>query len=417
MKDQVKKKRILIVCQHFWPESFRINDIADFLQNEKDYEVEVLCGLPNYPSGKITSGYSLFGKRRDSYKGVKIERVLEVPRGNNSSVRIFLNYVSFPFFSLFHIPRLLTRKYDKIFLYQLSPVMMSVAGIIIGKIKKIETIMYVLDLWPENLYSVLNIKNSFLRKIAQSVSTWHYKRVDKIIALSERMRKRLVEVTKKPSSSIIVLPQACEKIYEQEKADASLSKRFKDTFNIVYAGNISPAQSFDTIIDAAQLTINSGIKNIRWVIVGDGMSKNEVMQKVKEKSLSDYFIFEGQKPIEDIPKYTSIANAFIGCLVKSDLLEATIPAKVMSYIASGRPLLLGMDGEVQELVNSTIKCGFVSNAGDSTDLYNNIVKLYSLPKNEQDEMGKRSKEYHFKHFERNLTLRKLSNFMFKDLKL
>lgn len=410
-KDR-SKKRILIICQHFWPETFRINDIADFLANDKDCDVEVLCGIPNYPSGKFTSGYSLLRNRKQTYGKIKIRRAIEVPRGDNSNIRIFLNYVSFPFFSLFHIPRLLTKDYDHIFLYQLSPVMMSITGLIVSRIKKTPSTMYVLDLWPENLYSVLNIKNPLLRTTIEKISHWHYEKTDKIIALSDTMKNRLLEVSGKESKDIIVLPQAAEKIYETSISDTLLINKFSGTFNILFTGNLSPAQSFDTMIDAAMKLKNDGIINIRWIIVGDGMSRKKIESDVKSRGLESIFSFEGQHAVEDIPKYTNIADILVGCLTKSPLLEATIPAKVMSYIASGKPLALAMDGEVQTLINSTIKCGLVGPAGDSDALYRNIKILYTSSAHEREAMGERAKEYHFIHFERNIVLNKMYNFIF-----
>lgn len=407
-------KRILIVGQHFWPESFRINDIANYLVAEKNCELTVLCGKPNYPLGKFYEGFGLFKNKADTLEGVDIVRSLEIPRGNNSNIRIFLNYVSFPFFSLFLIPKLLTKKYDKIFIYQLSPVMMSIAGIIIGKIKKIEITMYVLDLWPENLFSVLTVKNSLARKLITKHSHWYYRQPQKLIALSERMNGRLRSIQKTSKTKIITLPQTSEKLYENEIFDINLSKRFKSTFNITYAGNISPAQSPSTIVKAALILKKHGLNNIRWVIVGDGMSKKDMIDMVKKDKLEKYFIFEGQKPVEDIPKYTAITDIFIGSLVKSDLLEATIPAKVMSYIASGKPIVLAMDGEVQELINEKIKCGFAGPTDNPDVMAENIEKIYTLSQTERDEMSKRAKEYHFEHFERNLILDKLYNFMFND---
>lgn len=405
------KKRVLVVCQHFWPEAFRINDICDFLV-EKDCEIDVLCGIPNYPKGKFFDGYSYFRNRRQHHNGATIRRAFEIPRGNNSSTRIFLNYISFPLASLFHVPRLLTKKYDKIFIYQLSPVMMSIVGIIVGKIKRVETTMYVLDLWPENLFSVINPKSAFLRKVAAKVSHWHYKKVDKLVVLSEKMKNRLIDVTKIDPEKIIVLPQACEKIYEKDMHDKKLAARFSTGCNIVYAGNISPAQSFETVIAAAKDLKKQGIKDINWIIVGDGMSRQWLEDEVEKAGLSDSFYFEGFKPIDDIPKYTDIADALIGCLVKSDLLEATIPAKVMSYFASGKPMVLAMDGEVQELVNNTIKCGYAGPTEDSTALAANIKKIYSMPAKDRQAMGARGRAYHFKHFERNLILNKLYDFVF-----
>jgi len=409
-----RKKRILIVSQHFWPESFRLNDIADYLV-EKGCEVDVLCGIPNYPKGRFFDGYSYFRNKKEMHNKVKIRRSFEIPRGNNSNFRIFINYISFPISSIFHIPRLLTKKYDKILLYQLSPVMMTIAGILVGKIKKVETTMYVLDLWPENLFSVMNIKNKFLRRLVTDISHWHYRNVDKIIVLSESMKKRIVEVVDIDDSKIIVIPQTCEKIYELDIQDKTLEKRFKNGFNIVFTGNISPAQSFETIIEAAIVLKKEEVSNINWIIVGDGMSKKQVEGQVKEAGLDDIFYFEGFRKMDDMPRYTGIADLLIGCLVKSDLLEATIPAKVISYIASGKPMVLAMDGEVQTLINDVIRCGFVGPAGDSATFYNNIKKMYQSTHMQRADMGKKARDYHFKHFERSIILTRLYNFMF-DMK-
>lgn len=406
-------KNILIVGQHFWPESFRINDITDFLANEKNYKVDVLCGIPNYPSGKFLNGYGYLKNRHQTHNNIVIRRVFEIPRGNNSNLRIFLNYISFPIASIFHIPFLLTKKYDKIFIYQLSPVMMSVAGIILGKLTRTETTMYVLDLWPENLYSVLPIKSSLLRKFASAVSHWHYRNVNKLIALSGGMKERLIEITHIDPKNITVLPQSPEKVYETLVYDNELHRRFKNKFTIVFTGNISPAQSFDTMIEAALLLKNEGYDDIHWVIVGDGMSRKKVEVAVKANGLGDYFSFEGYHPIEDIPHYTERADALIGCLAKSDLLEATIPAKVMSYIASGKPIILAMDGEVQKLINTIIRGGFVGPTEDYRALAENIKNVYKLSPKERQEIGDRLKDYYLKYLERNLILEKLDKFIFK----
>ncbi len=409
-KSNHTNKRVLIIGQHFWPESFRINDIADFFV-ESGASVDVLCGLPNYPKGEFVKGYGYFGARHEIHNKVRIDRVMEIKRGNNSSLRIFLNYISYPFFSLFHIPKLLFRHYDHIFIYQLSPVMMALPGILLGKLKRTPTTMYVLDLWPENLYSVLPINNGLLRKIASAHSHWYYRNVDQLIALSDRMRDKLAAVSRKKPDDIAVIPQACEEIYEKKLSDPVLRQRFGDTFNIVFTGNISPAQSFDTMLDAAELLAQKGLKDIRWVIVGDGMSRKEVEKTVNERQLSEFFVFEGQKPIDDMPKYADIADVLVGCLVKSDLLEATIPAKVISYIAMGKPIVLAMDGEVQELINHVIHCGSAGSAGNSVDLASNIEKIYKLSAKDRSAMGDHASAYHLQHFERNLVLNELLTFM------
>lgn len=409
-----QKPRILIICQHFWPESFRINDISDFLI-ENGCEVDVLCGKPNYPKGVFSPGYSYFKPHKEVHNNVTIYRTFEIPRGNNTNARIFLNYISYPLASLFHIPRLLTKKYDKILIYQLSPVMMAITGIILGKIKKVETTMYVLDLWPENLFSVLPIRNKLLNRFVTYISHWHYRHVTKLVALSETMKAKLASITRIPDSHITVLPQACEKEYEIEKTDKKLRNKFRkdNTFNILFTGNISPAQSLNTMLDAAKILSSQGISNIHWIIVGDGMSKKWFQDEVKKAKLTENFSFEGFKPITDIPKYADIADALIGCLVKSTLLEATIPAKVMSYLALGKPILLAMDGEVQDLINQKAQCGYASATEDAQTLAKNILTLYNLSPSERKKLGKKGKKYHLTNFDRNIILSKLYSFMFE----
>jgi len=405
-------KRILVVCQHFWPESFRINDICDsFVEHE--YEVEVLCGIPNYPEGEFYEGYGLTKKRRQNKSGIKIRRCFEIKRGNNSYVRIFLNYISFPISSLFSLPYLFRQKYDIIFLYQTSPVMMSLTGILLGRLKKIETVMYVLDLWPENLYSVLDIKNKLLRRYMSWVSKWYYCKADKLISNSKKLLTLLKERTEKDDSKITYIPHFCEKLYETEIVDPALKIKFSNSFNLVFTGNISPAQSFETVISAAKILKNEAIKNINWIIVGDGMSRTWLENEVKKENLNDCFIFIGQVPMTEIPKYTHIADVLFACLAKAEFMDCALPGKVLSYYAAGKPLVLSMDGEVQQIVKSS-KAGYAIDSEDYTGLADAILKLYRASKEERKLMGENAKAYYFQNFERNINMGKLLKFMFGE---
>ena len=405
-------KKILVVSQHFWPESFRINDICDGFV-EKGYEVEVLCGIPNYPTGQFFPGYGITKKRFQRRKGIKIRRCFEIKRGNNSNLRIFLNYISFPISSVLHLPYLMKQKYDKIFIFQTSPVMMSLTGILLGKIKKIETTMYVLDLWPENLYSVLNVKSKILRGIAYAVSTWHYRQVDKIVANSRKLQWLLKKRVKIDDKKIIFMPQFCEKIYEETIVDESIQKRFEHTFNLVFTGNISPAQSFETVIEAAKVLKEKGMGKIMWIVVGDGMSRKWLKGQVEKEGLSSDFTFIGQIPMEEVPKYTGVADGLFACLSKSEMLDAALPAKVFSYYAAGKPVVLAMDGEIQSIVKES-KAGYIVPAEDSLGLAEAVLELYQANQEERQQMGENAKEYYDKHFERNKNMEKLIDFMFEE---
>ena len=160
--------KILVVTQYFWPEEFRINDICEGLV-EKGHEVEVLTGLPNYPYGKLFEGYSFKSRGPKEYKGIKINRCYLIERGQDSSIKLALNYLSFMINSLFHIPKLAKKKFDNIFVFQVSPITSAIPAIVLGKLKRIPTSIYIQDLWPETFYSIKNINNKNIRNTLKKI--------------------------------------------------------------------------------------------------------------------------------------------------------------------------------------------------------------------------------------------------------
>ena len=336
------QKKILVVTQHFWPENFRINDIVEgFLQD--GIAVDVLCGLPNYPKGEWFPGYSAAGPFEEEWHGARLYRCKEVPRRGNTSVNIFLNYVSWPWYAAHALHRL-PGGYNAVFCFNTSPVLMCWPAIRYAKKHHIPFTNYVLDIWPENLYSVLNVKNKALRAIAQGVSDALYKKADRLIAMSEPLQQRLCQRTGMPPQKIAVIPQYCEDFYAVPQPDAALQAQFGGRFNLVFTGTFTPAQSLETVITAVQDARSRGADMLHLLLVGDGMSRAALEAKVKELHAEDAVTFYGSVPATDIPKFTALADALIVCLSDSPDLGLTVPAKVASYMAAGKPVLASMDG-------------------------------------------------------------------------
>jgi glycosyltransferase involved in cell wall biosynthesis len=405
------KKRILIISQHFWPENFRISDIAKGFA-ENDIDVDVLCGIPNYPNGIVPEGYGLFSNKHQVYEGVNVYRCWEITRKGNSNLRIFLNYISYPFFASFKVLSFLGRKYDAVFCYETSPVYMIFPAIVYSKLKKVPLTTYVLDLWPENLYSVLKIKNGFLRGIAKATSDWHYRKCDKLIAMSDPLNDKLVEVTGKPRDRIATIPQYCETFYEKDVYDGELAEKLGSGFKVVYAGNISPAQNLEVAVRAAEIISEKGIDDIRFIIVGDGMSKKDIEAAVREKGLEDMFLFTGSKPVTDMPKYHTLADCLLAPLTASEDLGLTVPAKITSYLAGGRPIVTCMDGEGSEEVIRA-GAGLTAASGDAEKLAENILRIYEMSPRERKNMGERAREYHLEFHQREKVLSRLIDFILK----
>jgi glycosyltransferase involved in cell wall biosynthesis len=296
--------------------------------------------------------------------------------------------------------------------YQLSPVFMSLPGIIIAKIKRIKLYMVICDFWPHSLFSMLHFKNKFIIKAVTAMSYWHYRRADGLMGVFKGIQTRLVDLAAIDKQKTLYIPQAAETLYNKEVYDKVLAKRFDKGFNIVFAGNINPAQCFDTVIDAAVMAKKKSKTTINYIILGEGMSKKWVMDEVQKQGLADNFFFEGLKPVEEVPKYQTIADALIVALSKSPLFEYGIPAKVNSYMAAGRPIVGAMDGEAKRLINDS-GCGICVDSGDAKGLADAIVKMTAIDKKKRLAMGAAGKIYNAKHFGRDYNLHRLIEFVFK----
>lgn len=401
------QKKILVVTQHFWPENFRINDIVEgFLQD--GIAVDVLCGLPNYPKGEWFPGYSAAGPFEEEWHGARLYRCKEVPRRGNTSVNIFLNYVSWPWYAAHALHRL-PGGYDAVFCFNTSPVLMCWPAIRYAKKHHISFTNYVLDIWPENLYSVLNVKNKALRAIAQGVSDALYKKADRLIAMSEPLQQRLCQRTGMPPQKIAVIPQYCEDFYAVPQPDAALQAQFGGRFNLVFTGTFTPAQSLETVITAVQDARSRGADMLHLLLVGDGMSRAALEAKVKELHAEDAVTFYGSVPATDIPKFTALADALIVCLSDSPDLGLTVPAKVASYMAAGKPVLASMDGAGNAAVAAA--GGLSSPACDAAALADNLLALTRMDAAQHAAMGQSAKEYYLAHYRRSELLRKLEHFI------
>ena len=401
------KKRILVVTQHFWPENFRINDIVEgFLAD--GLEVDVLCGLPNYPKGECFDGYGPHGPFEEHYKTAQVFRAKEWPRRGNTSVNIFLNYVSWPLYAAGALNRL-PGGYDAVFCFNTSPVLMCWPAIRYARRHHIPLTNYVLDIWPENLYSVLPVKNKLLRGIAQGVSDWLYRRCDRLIAMSDLLQRRLMQRTGKSSAQVAVIPQYCEDFYAKPLMDEDLHEQFGGQFNLVFTGTFTPAQSLETVIEAVGLARRNGARKLHLLLVGDGMSRAALERFVDEHGARDYVTFYGSVPAADIPRFTELADALIVSLSDSPDLGLTVPAKVASYMAAGKPVLASMDGAGFAAVQAA--GGLSSPACDAAALAANLNRLYTMKPDDRAEMGRRAKEYYLAHYRRAELLRRLEEFI------
>jgi len=404
---------ILIVTQYYWPEDFRINDLAIGL-HEKGHDVTVLTGKPNYPGGSFFKGYGFFNKTNESCNGINIKRVPIIPRGRGSALRLIINYFSFVFFGVLLGPILCKGKYDLIFVYEPSPVTVGIPARFLGWFKKIPVIFWVQDLWPESLVATGTTSNKYIINVVGKVVKWIYSGCELILTQS----RTFVESVKKFGISderIQYYPNSAENLYKPVKYEKETCEKLglPDGFIVMFAGNIGVSQDFETILEAAKLT--KGIENLHWVIIGDGRDFERVKREVKRMGLENMFHLKGRHPVESMPEFFSCADVMLVSLKKEPIFSMTIPAKVQSYMACAKPIIASLDGEGGQVVKES-GAGLVVGAESPQELANEVIAFKEMTADAREQMGLQGFEYYNENFERNMLIEKLEKMMLSSVK-
>ncbi len=390
--------KILVVCQYFYPEQFKISDIC-FELVKLGHDVTVLTGLPNYPAGVVHKEYRWFKNRHENINGVQVIRSTLIARGKGK-LRLALNYISFAVCASVRA-LFLQKDFDVILVWQLSPITMALPALLLNKLTGKPLLLYSQDLWPESVVAVGVNKEGIIYKMLLSFSKYVYHGVDKILISSKMFAKYFEEVIG-INSSISYLPVYAESLFENIKSIGNES----GTINLVFAGNIGEMQSVETIIKAANEL--KDLDNIKWHIVGDGSDKNNCERLAREYGLSNV-IFYGQRPIEEMPEFYSIADAFLVTLKVNKEISYTLPNKVQSYMAAGKPVIGAIDGETR-LVIEEADCGYCCKAEDYIALAE-LIKGFALNIEKHAALGDNARKYYKEHFDKQIFMNKLIEFL------
>lgn len=413
-----KKKRILFICQYFYPETFRGNDVAYHFVRE-GHDVHVVTGVPNYPTGKFFSGYGWFKRRCEMVNGVRVTRLPIIPRGNNK-IMLILNYFSYLlvtwFYILFHAVR---HKYDMVFCQQLSPVVMSAPAVLYKKLIGVPLYTWVLDLWPESLTAAGGIKNKYVLGFFNYFVKSEYKHSDKIL-ISSRSFVKSIKTYGDYENKVIYYPQWGDGADRTNADNTNLMDVLKksgilgesvldiDSFKVMFAGAVGEAHGFECNMQAALLT--KKYKHIKWVIVGDGRKLDWVRQFVKKHGLEETVFTLGRYPVETMPLFFEKADVMLVSLTDSPLFNLYAPAKISAYMSAARPIITCLTGEGSEVVKDA-NCGWNVRAGDAEGLAKLVIELSQVDKAILSARGKAGRSYYDEHFDKEKCLRKLDEIM------
>ncbi len=382
--------RILVISQYFWPENFRINDLCAELV-KRGHEVTVLTGKPNYPSGEVYQKYVDNPSEFNQYEGCDVVRVPMLARGRGNALKLMLNYVTYSLSATFlGAFRLRKKRYDVIFVFEPSPITVGLPAVFLKKLKNAPIVFWVLDLWPETLEAVGVLKSKRALSLVGRLVSFIYNRCDLVLGQSKAFYSGISRYCK-DESKIEYFPSWSESVF---LSPASLSVKEIDSFSgfkVLFAGNVGDAQDFPAILCAAE-RLKKQTLNVKFFIVGDGRAFDWLKLEVISRYLSDYIVLLGRHSLELMPSFYFAADALLVTLKNDPVFSMTIPGKIQSYMAAGKPILTMLTGEGSRVVKEA-KAGYIAESGDYVALADNILRMSMLSPHELDQLGHNAKHY------------------------
>lgn len=386
--------RILAVCQYYWPEPFNVSEICEELV-ARGYEVTVVTGRPNYPEGDLYEGYEGEGHLDEYRNGVHVLRTKIAPRKTGAANRV-RNYCSFARLGKKRI-REISDDFDVVVVFQLSPVMMAQPALAYAEKCGTPVFHYVIDLWPESLLAGGIGKGSAIYKLFARESRRIYSQADMLAVTSPAFEGYLANLLGKPVSAVY-LPQFAEDAFgDLEKNSLVVDESLfpEDKLNIMFAGNVGAAQSVKTLVEAAD-----ALKDEPFVfhVVGSGTELDNCKNLASSLSLSNV-VFHGRHPLNEMPAFYACADVMVATFANDPVLGYTLPRKIQSYMAAGKPVIGTVTGEARRVLEDA-DCGFCCDAEDASGLVECCRGMAALSAGERKQCGDRAKHYCAEHYSR-----------------
>lgn len=374
-------KKILMVCQHYYPENFQVTDICEELV-KRGYEVTALVGLPNYPEGYVLDKYK-HHKNRDEYiNGVHVIRCFEIGR-RKGKVFLALNYLSFWFSSLLKVNSL-KDDFDIVLGYETSPITMVAAAKKYAKKYDKPFYLFCVDIWPECLKVYIKSENNPIFKLFKKISKDIYSSADKVLCTSTSFIDYLKETHNISDEKLEYLPQFGD--------DSLLEEDFTPIDNgvidLVFLGNVGQEQNLTNVVKALSEIRN---ENFIFHIVGDGSDLENVKQTTKDLNMEDKVRFYGRRPKEEMRDFYKLADACLLSLRCNNKIGLTLPNKLQNYMAAGKPILGMISGSAKQVIEDT-KCGLCVEGNDVGE-YIKIIKEYISKDNKLFNLNDIKKQY------------------------
>jgi len=346
---------------------------------------------------------------RQTYGGAEVIRIPLIPRGKGGRIQLTLNYLSFALLASLLVPFLCPKQIDIIFVWQTSPVTAGLPALVLKRLKRAPILFWILDLWPESFAAVANIPSPKVLKAIEKVVHLVYHGADRILVASRGFVPNLCALGIE-RERIEYFPNWVEPEYDtlQSQNPRTGGPQLPEGFRIMFAGNIGAAQDFASILGAAERL--KTYPDIHLIVIGDGRRFAWLKDEVQRRGLHGHMHLLGRYPPGQMSWFFAQADAMLVTLKKDLIFSITVPGKIQSYMACGRPIVASLDGEGARMITES-GAGLVSPAEDPEALVNVILAMYRMPKPNREAMGRRGREYCDSSFRREILIDRLQGWM------
>jgi glycosyltransferase involved in cell wall biosynthesis len=362
-------QKILIVTECFYPEEFKINDVA-LGWIEKGYEVDVLTLVPTYPQGKVFAGYkNKLIYQKDMYEDINVYRIRGITGYRDSLFKKILRYINFMILGTI-IAIFIGKKYDYVFGWNGGALTDMLPAIIIHKVYKKPTMLWVQDVWPDSVYAYGFKKTKILSKLLDIFVKFIYSNITSIAVSSKGFEEKLKPYVKDDLRFNYAPNWADDLDLNMKPADIGSKEKTHFTF----AGNIGKVQNLENIIMAfTRLSVEYQNK-AQLNIIGDGSNLDNLK---KIANLNSNIIFHGKKDRSDMGSYYQASDFLIISLINKPIFEVTVPAKTQTYIAAKKPILALINGDVANIVkdNNLGICAEPSNINKIKEAFKRCIDM------------------------------------------
>ena len=328
-------KDVLIITNYFPPEmgaaSNRIFHLAEGLK--ADYNVSVLCPLPNYPTGTIFENYKNKFTITENLKGIKIKRLwIYASISKNKFVRLF-SMLSYSFSLMWYF---LWYKIPKTVIIQSPPLLVAFTSLFFLQSKKHKLILNVSDLWPSAGLELGALKKGVGYKLLKKIERFNYKKAHVILGQSEEIIAHTKTITSKPKTFLYRnYPNfEAQELLDSDTADA---KKIK----LVYAGLLGVAQG------VLKLCKNLDYTNYEFHIYGTGAEEKEIIYYIN-KNPKLPIVFHGSVSRTEL--HQQLVNYDLTIIPLLNRIYGSVPSKIFEYARIGLPIIYFGGGEGESII-------------------------------------------------------------------